>query len=152
MLLFTKIVYIFVKTKLIMGLDNGIIIKDADKIKDDLVKCPCFKWDETDETYGYQHIAYWRKCWGIRGAILKVLHVDDNSGGGDYPIEHDDVPAILRAIKPFLKRSVWDEEADSIWEYDEILDEMIDIYIRLTWLADYMKSHKDLKVYFYDSY
>ena len=132
-----------------MGLDNGIIIKEADAIKEDLLKCPCFEWEDFERDY--QHIAYWRKCWGVRGAILKVLHVDEK-GGGEYQIEHDDIPAILRALKPFLKREVWDEEADSIWEYDEYIDTMINIYIRLTWLADYMKDHKDLKVYFYDSY
>lgn len=134
-----------------MGLDNGIIIKEADAIKEDLLKCPCFEWDEYDEKQGYQHIAYWRKCWGVRNAILSVLHVDDN-GGGDYPIEYDDIPPILRKLKEFLKPSKWDEDADSIWEYDEYIDTMINIYIRLTWLADYMKDHKDLKVYFYDSY
>lgn len=133
-----------------MGLDNGIIIREADKIKEYLLKCPCFEWDDIDEPYNYQHIAYWRKCWGIREAILGVLHAPQE--GGEYPVEYDDVPAILRALKPFLTREKWDEDADSIWEYDEYLDTMVNTYIRLTWLADYMKDHKELKVYFYDSY
>ena len=134
-----------------MGLDNGIIIKEADAIKEDLLKCPCFEWDTIEEKHNYQHIAYWRKCWGVRDAILNVLHVDLN-GGGEYQIEYDDVPAILRALKPFLKPTKWEEDGDSIWEYDDCIDTMVNTYIRLTWLADYMDKHRDLKVYFYDSY
>lgn len=131
-----------------MGLDNGIIIQECNKIKEDLVKCPCFEWDESDGDE--QHIAYWRKCWGVRNAILGVLHAPQS--GGRFPVEHDDVPAILRALKPFLTRETWDEDGDSIWEYDEYLDTMVNTYIRLTWLKDYMMKHQDLKVYFYDSY
>lgn len=134
-----------------MGLDNGIIIREPQAIKEDLEKCPCFKWDENDAQNGYMHMAYWRKCWGIRKAILKVLHVDEK-GDGEFQIEYDDLPAILRALKPFLKEKIWDEEANSIWQYDEYIDDMVDDYIKLTWLAEYMKTHKDVKVYFYDSY
>jgi len=134
-----------------MGLDNGIIIKGANAIKEDLEKCPCFEWDKCDAEQDYQHIAYWRKCWGVRDAILKVLHAPEH-GDGEFVVEYDDVPAILRAIKPFLKEKKWEEDGNSIWEYDDFIDTMVDIYIKLTWLADYMNTHKDLQVYFYDSY
>lgn len=132
-----------------MGLDNGIIIQEANLIKDDLLKCPTFVWDKFDGND--QHIAYWRKCWGIRNVILGVLRKDRNSCG-DHPLEYDDITPILKALKPFLGKDYWDENADSIWEFEEQLDNMVNIYIRLTWLADYMQTHKDLKVYFYDSY
>lgn len=132
-----------------MGLDNGIIIKEADKIREDLEKCPCFVWDDIDGNE--QHMAYWRKCWGIRDAILTVLHKDHNSCG-EHVVEYDDIRPILKALTPFLGKDHWDDTADSIWEFDEMIDTMVKIYIRLTWLEDYMKTHKDLKVYFYDSY
>ena len=132
-----------------MGLDNGIIIKESDKIREDLEKCPCFTWDDIDKDE--QHFAYWRKCWGIRDAILSVLRKDHNSSG-EHEVEYDDIKPILKALRPFLSKEYWDENADSIWEFEEQLDDMVNIYIRLTWLSDYMQKHKDLKVYFYDSY
>lgn len=133
-----------------MGLDNGIIIREPETIREDLEKCPTFKWDDIDGKE-YQHIAYWRKCWGIRDAILSVLRKDHNSCG-EHVIEYDDIRPIMRALKPFLGKDYWDENADSIWEFDEQVENMVDIYIRLAWLDDYMQKHKDLKVYFYDSY
>ena len=132
-----------------MGLDNGIIIKESDKIRKDLEKCPCFTWDDIDGNE--QQLAYWRKCWGIRDAILSVLRKDHNSCG-EHEVEYDDIKPILKALRPFLSKEYWDENADSIWEFDEQLDNMVNIYIRLTWLSDYMQTHKGLKVYFYDSY
>ena len=141
-----------VKNYIDMGLDNGIIIKEAEALKDEFKSCPCFTWSDDDQkTYGYQEIAYWRKCWGIREAILRVLRKDQNSCG-EHLVEYDDVQAIVRALKPFLSKEYWEENADSIWEYESAVDNLIDTILRLSWLDGFMQTHKDLKVYFYDSY
>ncbi len=130
-----------------MGLDNGIMLKGA--TKEDLATCPCFTWD--DDNKEEQEMAYWRKCWGIRAVILKVLHVD-SKGDGEFPVDPEDIPAILRGIKPFFSKEYWDDNAESIWEFDEMFDTMVDIYMRLTWLKGYLETHPDAKAYFYDSY
>jgi len=80
-----------------------------------------------------------------------VLRKDHNSCG-EHLVEYDDVQAIVRALKPFLSKEYWEDNADSIWEYEVAVDNMIDTILRLSWLDKFMQTHKDLKVYFYDSY
>lgn len=131
-----------------MGLDNGIIIKNADVFQDELSVCPNFYWDDIGGSE--QHIAYWRKCYGIRSAILSVLRAPEE--GGEYPLSQGDIVAILSVLKPFLKKKKWENEAESIWTYDDIKESMKAMYESLTWLAEYMKINQELEVYFYDSY
>ena len=127
-----------------MGLDNGIILECP---YEDFETIPYF--DKHDMDYGDQHLAYWRKCWGIRSAIMRVIHGKD---GEDMPIEAEDIPALIRTLKPFLSRDYWDEEADSIWEYEEHFDNTYKVLLRLEWLKDYLKKNPNVKCYFYDSY
>ena len=68
------------------------------------------------------------------------------------PIEAEDVPALIRVLKPYLSREYWDEYADSIWEYDEQFENTYKVLLRLEWLKDYLKKNPDVKCYFYDSY
>lgn len=127
-----------------MGLDNGIILECPDE---DFKKIPYYDKDEIGVES--KHLAYWRKCWGVRRAIMSVLHSKD---GEDAPIEAEDVPALIRVLKPFLSRDYWEEESDSIWEYDDYFDNMYEKLVRLEWLKEYLKKHPDTECYFYDSY
>ena len=54
-----------------MGLDNGIILEIPSKElpKDFPTKLSDFS-DKTLKETGELEVAYWRKCWGIRNAIL----------------------------------------------------------------------------------
>ena len=53
-----------------MGLDNGIIVKN--KYKELLEELGPDNWgkykSKDDDDYD---LCYWRKCWGIRNAIIK---------------------------------------------------------------------------------
>lgn len=135
-----------------MGLDNGIILNIPSKElpKDFPTKLSDFS-DKTLKETGELEVAYWRKCWGIRNAILKVLHGDLN-GSGEYPIEAEDIPAILRALMQFVKPQHWEEEADSIWEYDEMIDALIDQILNLKWLQRYLTDNPGAMCFFYDSW
>ena len=130
-----------------MGLDN-IRIKNV-KLED--LKVPWFvKLD--DCPYSEQQeveVCYWRKCWGIRDIFISKLHYED---GGETKVEVDDVPAIVKALEPFMSKSYWEEYADSIWEYDEYLFQQSLNLKNLLWLGQYMKENPDIEVYFYDSY
>lgn len=128
-----------------MGLDNGIILECS---KEDFETIPYFEKDDISKYMGNE-LAYWRKCWGIRRAIITVLHGED---GGETPIEAEDVPALIRALKPFLSKDYWDEESDSIWEYEDHFDNTYKVLLRLEWLKDYLKKNPNVKCYFYDSY
>ena len=128
-----------------MGLDNGIIIKnlpveDYIYLRDVEV---CGKDNEVE-------IWYCRKWWNGRDAMLKILKTEvDNK----YIIKPEDIPAIIRKLEDFLIPSNW-EKGDSIWLYDEIVNNLINDIVNLSMLLLYMKLHpeSEIEIYFYDSY
>jgi len=136
-----------------MGLDNGIVLKLSNKkVPEDFPKQEAW-WIEPQEEVerrGELHIAYWRKCWDIRNIILGVLHAGQE--GGDYPVEAEDLPAIRRGIIKLLNPKTYEDEADSIWEYEERVESELQILLNLMWLENYLKKHPEDSAYFYDSY
>lgn len=99
-----------------MGLDNGIIVKNISlkNVPKNLVQLPLII-EDSDEI----EIVYFRKCWGIRDAILDTIHgfAQDRS-----PVDIEDIPAIIRALEKFCSKEYWDENANSIWTFEEVLD------------------------------
>lgn len=129
-----------------MGLDNGFIVKDTDltEIVPEFVHLP---WD-----FAKNEIAYFRKYWGMRTEIiLDVLHVRDDEASG-YPVELDDMPAIFRIMQKYMNPTYWEENADSVWEWEDAFPHLVEQYINLKWLYDYWRQHPELEVSFYDSY
>ena len=129
-----------------MGLDNGIVVKNVNKkdVPNFVILPPDYRTDNEFE------IVYWRKCWGIRNIILDTLHGYDS----DYTsIDAEDIPAIIRQLYKFCSKEYWDENAESIWEFEEAIDTMvIQAIINLKWLYSYMLEHPEVTCYFYDSY
>ena len=131
-----------------MGLDNGfratgIMRKDIP----DFVELPS-KWDLED---GSIEFAYYRKDWGLRDAILTVLHASRD--GGSYRVDAEDFPAIFRAMTPFFSKEYWENNGDSIWEHDEVFEyTLLQQIINLKWLHSYMVAHPEVECYFYDSF
>lgn len=97
-----------------MGLDNGIVLKIDEFPKDFYTEKSDFGTSSYDEKAKELNIAYWRKCWGIREAILNIVG-RNNLDEFEYKIEWDDIPAIIRALKNFLNEKYWNDSADSIW-------------------------------------
>lgn len=120
-----------------MGLDNGIAIKGVEKYPD-------FAPDG--------EIVYWRKCWNLRSAMLDVLDPERRKKDWDYEIEAEDVPAIIRAIIPFLSKDYWKENNSSIWEHEDMLPTLLENIENLIRLKIWWEEHPNAKVYFYDSY
>ena len=58
-------------------------------------------------------MAYWRKCWGVRNAILAA--VPNGEDEYHYPVTSENIDAFVY----FLNKRTWTEEADSIWEWDK---------------------------------
>ena len=52
----------------------------------------------------------------------------------------------------YLDREYYDENADSIWEYDDYKENIQHSIINLMWMRVYMEAHPDVTCYFYDSY
>lgn len=103
------------------------------------------------ETNGDVELAYWRKCWGIRNEILWTLGVDCQ-GGGDYIVSREKLKEIIEVLKKFTNKEYWEDNADSIWEYDEFKDNQKQNIKQLRWIYRYMKWHPDVRLFFYDSY
>lgn len=128
-----------------MGLDNGFICKNIKRNEiPSYVRLP---WDCRDEDV---EIAYFRKCWGIRGEIIRLLHVKDDEY--KIPVEKEDIIPTVKILMKYLDREYYDENADSIWEYDEYKENIQHSIINLMWLRVYMETHPDVTCYFYDSY
>ena len=138
-----------------MGLDNGIMLKCKNKI--DLSLLPWFvnieldKYSDDRITYEYE-ITYFRKCWGIRGEVCMLLHSPED--GGYSTIDPEDIPAIIRILEKYSEKEYWDENADSIWEYDEQIHNIRQTIKNLLWLKEYLENNKDNvdECYWYDSY
>ena len=128
-----------------MGLDNGFICKNIKR--DEIPSYVRLPWDCRDEDI---EIAYFRKCWGIRGEIIRLLHVKDDEY--KIPVEKEDIIPIVKILMKYLDREYYDENADSIWEYDEYKENIQHSIINLMWLRVYMETNPDVTCYFYDSY
>ena len=128
-----------------MGLDNGFICKNIKR--DEIPSYVRLPWDCRDEDI---EIAYFRKCWGIRGEIIRLLHVKDDEY--KIPVEKEDIIPIVKILMKYLDREYYDENADSIWEYDEYKENIQHSIINLMWMRVYMETHTDVTCYFYDSY
>lgn len=130
-----------------MGLDNGLILRNpkVEQIPSYIISR--FDFDETLD------VCYWRKCWGIRKAILNVLDPQGvMSDEYEFRVEAEDVPAIKKALKPFFDSVYWKENGDSVWEYEEYKDVLLQDWVNLTWLEKYLKNNPDAVCFFYDSY
>ncbi len=128
-----------------MGLDNGFRCKNINR--DDIPSFVKLPWDWRDDDV---ELVYFRKCWGIRGDILRLLHAGDE----DYesPVEEDDIIPIVKTLMKYLDKKYYEENANSIWEYEDYNDNIQHSIINLIWLKMYMESHPDVECYFYDSY
>lgn len=77
-----------------MGLDNGIILRDVNP--KDLTINKLINLDNLGDTS--VEICYWRKCWGIRNAIIEKLHLND---GGESKLDIEDIPVIIKILFDF---------------------------------------------------
>lgn len=137
-----------------MGLDNGIFITN---IKKEEIP-PFVEYEESTWHTGYEEsdikycidIAYWRKCWGIRNEIVRRLHIGDNE---TYKLDSEDITVIIRILKKFMSKESWDDnEASTIWEFEQQFDNMLSILVNLKWLESYKKSNPMIECWFYDSF
>ena len=137
-----------------MGLDNGIVVKsDKRKItRDDLPSEILYPFDE--DFNDSPEIRYWRKNWGLRGFIVHYLNAIGNKvEEGIYVIEtYYEIFDIVDIIFHFLDKEVWEEEGESIWEYEEVKEHLQNDIVNLVLMIPFMKENPDVYLEFYDSY
>lgn len=86
-----------------MGLDNGIMLCVKDE-KDYKKSYRLFKhesWHHACEC----EVAYWRKCWGIRNTILRIVN-PSVTNEYEFPVTLDNIDDIIKTFKYFcIKKS-----------------------------------------------
>lgn len=126
-----------------MGLDNGVVLKT--KIKHDIP--PYFDWrDNPDEC----DVCYWRKFWGFRDEV--VLEFGQKEPCEDIPLDAERVGRLRCILEQYLDRSYYEDNGDSIWDYEEYLLHNISCLKNLEILQDFLEEHPNEECYFYDSY
>lgn len=129
-----------------MGLDNGFICKNIKR--DEIPSWVKLPWDLRDKDI---EIAYFRKCWGIRNEILAKLHCMEENDSYST-VDAEDILPIVKILMRYLDKEYYDENADSIWEYDDYKENIQHSIINLIWMKMYMETNPDVTCYFYDSY
>lgn len=132
-----------------MGLDNGIILKVKNKIKEeDIPDYVKIEYDEINQSYD---ICYWRKCWGLRNHIYDAIEGKDDVF--DYELFSYNLDDIIDILVMYLQDGeLWDEYGESIWTFKEIIPYLAQNIVNLSWLKKYIKTHVMDKIIFYDSY
>lgn len=137
-----------------MGLDNGIYVKSNKRkiTREDLpviINYP-FEKDYNDNV----EIIYWRKCWGLRNDVMNTFGWRF-APEEQYIFEIDKPEQVLQFIElisSWLNEEKWQEEGDSIWDYNEMRETLIQNIINLAVIYMYMIMYPDVYLEFYDSY
>lgn len=135
-----------------MGLDNGLYIKsDVRKITREMLPEGIFFPFEYDYDDVVQ-VLYWRKYWGVRNEVMRTFGWYD----GDSGYYELDTPAkvmrFIEIVASWLNEERWEEDGDSIWEYNEVRLSLIHNIINLSIIYTLMESNPDIYLIFYDSY
>ena len=138
----------------IIGLDNGIYVKSNKRIitREQLPNGIIYPFNEDYE--GSVEIAYWRKCWGLRNDIMNTFGWRARpSDEWEFEISTPaQVIDLITLIAKWLDKERWEDEGDSIWEYDDIKNMLIQNIINLSIIQSYMTINPDVYLEFYDSY
>ena len=127
-----------------MGLDNGVVLRTNLE-----VDYPFKEWDWRTDKQEYD-ICYWRKFWGFRNAVVTEFHQTEECA--DIPLNAEKVGKLRCILEEFLDREFYEDNADSIWDYEEYLIHNIECCENLAWLQNFLEEHPDEKCCFYDSY
>ena len=127
-----------------MGLDNGVVLRTNLE-----VDYPFKEWDWRTDKQEYD-ICYWRKFWGFRNAVVTEFHQTEECA--DIPLNAEKVGKLRCILEEFLDREFYEDNADSIWDYEEHLIHNIECCENLAWLQNFLEEHPDEKCCFYDSY
>ena len=127
-----------------MGLDNGVVLKTNLE-----VNYPYKEWDWRVDKQEFD-ICYWRKFWGLRNTVVTEFHQTEECA--DIPLNAEGVGKLRCILEEFLDREFYEQNGDSIWDYEDYLLHNIQCCENLTWLQNFLEEHPNEECYFYDSY
>ena len=82
---------------------------------------------------------------------MAKLHCKDDNDS-ETTVDTEDIIPIVKILMKYLDKEYYDDNADSIWEYEEAYEHIQQSIINLMWLKMYMESHTEVECYFYDSW
>lgn len=136
-----------------MGLDNSLVVSRPKRKRPYCFSPILSRFERCDydgmseEVY---EVFYFRKCWGIRGAILSIL--ENQQGDITSSVLPREIPNLITILKRFNNEKYWDEWANSIWDYDDIKKNLRRYIWNLRLLRILMFFHPDYELSFEDSY
>lgn len=140
------------KKVLLVGLDNYISLKSKRRLKIPNFIDVRFDEEETDEAgnpYFEYYVLYWRKWWSFRNDVMNELGFAD--GDYSFPLTVEQLEKIQEIYNYYNSEETW-QEADSIWNWEEVKDHFPEQNKVFEWLKSYKKLHPSVEVLFYDSY
>lgn len=142
-----------------MGLDNGILIKGKTLKGKEFLKEHFDRLEKYGDSY---EIAYWRKCYNVRGRFLNTFsNKEYDGGGGDIHLNVEELYDVVEHVmKHFLNEDNWIEgnsfSNGSIWTWTEQLHNTAEIIYNIRKFLEFYKeselSNDDFEIIFYDSY
>lgn len=107
-----------------MGLDNGMAIRFRQGKEPKWAKRLCVLDDKPKGEFGRElELAYWRKCWNVRYAVLDELRRAGRLDDEDYVLSADELRKACKAIGKVLNKKDWDEaycDGGTIWDWNDV--------------------------------
>ena len=134
-----------------MGLDNGIILRSKRELRiPDFVESARYATtDEAGNLYFDDYVLYWRKWWSFRNDVMNKLGFAD--GDYSFPLTVEQLEKIQKIYNYYNSEETW-QEAESIWNWEEVKNLFPEQNKIFEWLKSYKKLHTNVEVLFYDSY
>ena len=137
-----------------MGLDSGLLVKsDKRALTRDMLPAGIIYPFENDYNNDIE-IAYWRKCWNIRQAVMNHFNWRFESDD-QWQFSIDKPEQILELIEIFaswLDEERWEEDGNSIWTYKEVRQSIINAIVNCAIIYTFMLNNPDVYCLWYDSY
>jgi len=98
-----------------------------------------------------EEIIYWRKNYGLSGAILEYCQENLPKADNDHYIimTKSIILDIVDIILSFMDERVWTNMGDSMWTYTEVLPYLRQNINNLLVVMKYMSSNTDVYIEFY---
>lgn len=127
-----------------MGLDNGVVLKTKFPVN---IPHPPFDWHKDPDEH---EVCYWRKFWGLRNTVVTEFHQIEECA--NIQLNAEGVGKLRCILEEFLDREFYEQNGDSIWDYEDYLLHNIECCKNLIWLQNFLEEHPNEECYFYDSY
>jgi len=140
-----------------MGLDNGFYVKSNKRqlSRADLPMGINYPFDKDYDPNGTPEIIYHRKDWGWRTDIMNSFGWRDSLDSEDWLFNIEtpnDVLKLIEITASWLDKERWENEGNSIWDYEEIRPILVRDIANLAIMYGFMLQNPDVYLEFYDSY